>query len=152
MKINKFIICLACLFLFNSISGLANDPVKWTFKSVKVSSNTFEIHFIAKMNSAWHIYSQESSKTISSPTIISIDKNDRIKTGDIREVGQLVSKYEEIFDETIKYYGDSVVFIQNIKVLGSTPVIVKGEVTYSACSGEQCLPPKPIGFSLVLNN
>ena len=152
MKINKFIICLACLLLFNSISGLANDPVKWTFKSVKVSSNTFEIHFIAKMNSTWHIYSQESSKTISSPTTIIINKNDRIQTGNIREVGKLVSKYEELFDETIKYYCDSVVFIQNIRVLGSTPVIVKGDVTYSACSGEQCLPPKPIGFSLVLKN
>ena len=42
-------------------------PVKWNFKAIKVDTDTYEIHYTATMESPWHIYSQSSDKTGSSP-------------------------------------------------------------------------------------
>ncbi len=136
----------------NSLAiGQIVDPVKWKFKAIKVDANIYEIHYTATMESPWHIYSQSSSKMGSSPTVISINKHKQIKPfGAIQETGKLISKYVEILDVTLKYYQESVDFVQKVKIKGNLPVTVQGNIEYSACKDEQCLPSASIDFSILL--
>ncbi|PKP00210.1 MAG: hypothetical protein CVU13_01495 [Bacteroidetes bacterium HGW-Bacteroidetes-8] len=134
----------------NQIEKKGNH-IKWSFKAVKIESNIYEIHCTAKLDPMWHIYSQLSSKEISSPTIININNHKQIKPlGTTTESGKLISKYEELLEETIKYYENEVVFIQKVKTKGSLPVNLIGNVEYGLCSGEKCLPTTTIDFSIQL--
>lgn len=131
--------------------GQITDPVKWDFKAVQLDGKTYSIQIKAIIDTTWHIYSQSSSILASSPTVIIINKHRQIHPyGPIEEMGNLIDKFDEIFEESIKYFEGSVVFAQKVRVKGKLPISVQGSVEYSACNGEQCLPSKSVDFNVLL--
>lgn len=131
--------------------GQINNPVKWDFKADKIDAVTYEIHYMATIPSPWHIYSQSTPEEGSSPTVISINKHNQIKsTGTIQESGKLISKHLDIIDVTIQYYEEKVDFVQKVKISGKLPVTMTGNIKYTACTEEKCLPAETVDFSIVL--
>ena len=75
--------------------------------------------------------------------------------GKTKEVGKVVSKYEEVFDVTVKYFEGEVDFVQVVtlrQAQGDKPIKtnISGSIEFMACNDEQCLPPKTVSFNVRL--
>lgn len=135
-----------------SLSAFAQfNPVKWTFTSKKISADTYELRYSAKVAAPWHIYSQLTPAGGPLPTKISHAKNPMIKVkGPAKEQGKLLTKYEEVFGVDVKFFNGEVVFVQEIKLKSKVRTIAKGTIEFMVCNEEQCLPPAEVPFSIKL--
>lgn len=70
--------------------------------------------------------------------------------GKTKEVGKIVSKYEEMFEVTVKYFEGKVDFVQIVKLKVDVKTNMSGSVEFMACNNEQCLPPKTVLFNVAL--
>jgi hypothetical protein len=156
-------LALGFLLLF-SFSGFAqqNGMVKWTFRNKKIAADTFEITAKAVIERDWHIYSQDTGEG-SSPTVFTFAENQMVKLeGKVIEDGKLIKKRNEILDSEIKYYVDSVMFVQRVIVKrrpmkqvqgdgrGVKSVVLKGTVEFMVCNEQMCLPPEEVPFTVDL--
>ena len=127
------------------------DPGSWNFVATKLGDQQFEIRLTPTIKSPWHIYSQSSPEGGGSPTKIVFRKNPLITLdGKTQEIGKVVSRYEEVFDVTVKYFPGKVVFVQKVKLKKNVKTVISGTVEYMACTDEECLPPQTVTFSMPL--
>jgi thiol:disulfide interchange protein DsbD len=127
----------------------SQDIVKWNFSAKKISDNTYEIHLTPAVQNLWHIYSQTSPEGGALPTKISFNKNPLVAMeGKTKEVGKIVSKYEEVFDVRVKYFEGKADFVQVVRLKASVKTNISGNIEFMACNDEQCLPPKTAQFSI----
>lgn len=147
-KIVSFLVC----FLFSSwLAAQRSEVVKWTYLAKKIADKTYEIHLTPTVQKPWHIYSQTSPEGGAIPTTISFNKNPLVSIeGKTKEVGNIVSKYEEVFDVTVKYFEGKADFIRVVKLKANVKTNVTGVITYMACKEGQCTPPLTTSFSVKL--
>lgn len=145
---------LATLVLMMSFSATAQilEPVKWEFKSKKISDTEVELQFIAKIETKWHLYSQYVPENGPQPTYFEIDKSDSFELlGDVVEP-KAKEEYDENFEMVVKYFGDAeVVFHQKVKLLTDKPFKITGFLEYMCCDDSRCLPPTTVDFSFAVN-
>lgn len=145
---------LATLVLMMSFSATAQilEPVKWEFKSKKISDTEVDLQFIAKIETKWHLYSQYVPENGPQPTYFEIDKSDSFELlGDVVEP-KAKEEYDENFEMVVKYFGDAeVVFHQKVKLLTDKPFKITGFLEYMCCDDSRCLPPTTVDFSFAVN-
>lgn len=127
----------------------AQNVVNWAFSAKKIADKTYEIHFTPTVQNPWHIYSQTSPEGGALPTVFSFNKNPLvILDGKVKEVGRIVSKFEEVFEVTVKYFEGKADFVQVVKLKSAVKTNLNGSVEFMACNDEQCLPPQIVNFSI----
>ena len=127
------------------------DPVSWNYTIKKIAKGQYELHLTATVEKGWHIYSQDAGEG-PEPTSFSFAKNPLIKMeGKVKEVGKLESMYDPNFKSTLKFYNNSVDFVQKLTVKSSATTMVKGNLTYMVCNDRRCLPPKDVKFSVKID-
>ncbi len=127
------------------------DPVQWSNSIKKLSSNTYEIHLTASVQSPWHLYSQHTPAGGPVPTSIIFTKNPvLVLEGDALEKGELVKKHEEVFGIDVMYFNGKVDFVQVVKTKGKIKTNVSGTCKYMVCNDKECLAPKTIPFQIEL--
>jgi thiol:disulfide interchange protein DsbD len=145
MMIMKRILVFICLILtikaadaqgFNF--GEAPKMVSWTFSSEKTGDNEFVLSFKAEVTAGYYMYSMDKTEG-PLPLEFTFEKGDYELTGEMIPDKKSKEKFDEGFGINVKYYEGTVVFKQKAKTL-SGKVNIKGEVTYQACSPEQCIP------------
>ena len=141
---------LVLLSLSISVSAQMIKPVKWSYDVVKQSEHIYEVHFKAEMDDKWAIYSQFTSDEGPVPTIFTFESDDNIvlEKG-VREEGDLLSGFDELFETTVKKFKKQVDFIQIVKVKNGESYL-KGYVTYMTCDDKRCLPPADEEFSILI--
>ena len=146
----KNLLILPAIFFVTLIH--AQDPVTWNFSAKKVAVKTYEIHMTASVESPWSIYSQSTPEGGPLPTSFSFSKNPLISlVGQVKEIGAIEKKYEEIFEVDVLYYKDKVDFIQTVKLKSNIKTNITGKLEFMACNDEQCLPPAEVPFTIALN-
>jgi thiol:disulfide interchange protein DsbD len=70
--------------------------------------------------------------------------------GNPKEMGNMVTRHEEVFGVDTKFFADKVEFVQTVKVKGKAKTNVNGQLQFMVCNDQQCLPPSTINFSVVL--
>ena len=144
------------IFLFAStiVIGLisrSQDIVQWNFSVKNIADKTYEIHLTPTLQNLWHIYSQTSPEGGAIPTKISFNKNPLLSIeGKTKEIGKIISKYEEVFEITVKYFEGSVDFVQLVKLKNKIKTNISGTVEFMACNNEQCTSPKTVPFIVKL--
>ena len=136
-----------------------SDPIKWSFYSKELAPNEYEIVAKAQLEKGWHIYASELP-TDDGPiaTAFTINKGDQYEQIDkTAEEGKLISAYDKNFEAELKYYENSYIIKQKIKLndgVKASDVTINGEVYYMVCTDEKCLPPTPeeFGFNLLKLN
>ena len=124
------------------------DPVKWTTTSRK-KGESYEVVLTASLPKTWHIYSQKTGGGI--PTKFKFTKSPLLTfNGEVKELGKLKEEYDKNFDTKVKYYGDKVDFVQNVKVKNNVKTNVNVTVEYMTCDDSQCLPPTKKTFNVSL--
>lgn len=141
---------IVLLFVFCSliigVKAQLKKPVNWSYTANRISSTEAVIFLKATIDNGWHIYS--AYQTGDGPIKTSFKftpSKDYSLCGKIMET-KPIKKYEEAFEIDIFYHERVVVFQQRIKLKGTT--VVKGKVSFMACTNEQCLPPEDVGFSI----
>lgn len=137
--------------LFGLYLAQAQDVVNWSFSARKIADKTYEIHLTPSVSAPWHIYSQFSPEGGARPTVFSFSKNPLLALeGKVKEEGKIVSKFEEVFEVTVKYFEGRADFVQLVKLKADVKTKLNGSVEFMACNDHQCLPPKTVNFSIAL--
>ena len=89
MNMNRIITVFILLFISSVSVAQVISPVQWTFTSIKVTENDYEVRLTANVQSGWHIYSQnQPTDAINIPTEILFNKNPLIVLdGKAKETG-----------------------------------------------------------------
>lgn len=123
-------------------------PVRWTYSAKKVSPGEFALHLTAHIDKGWHIYAQDAG-TGPIPTSFKFDQPGASTLGKVVENGKLIRHFDKSFNSELKYYENTVDFVQMVKA-GTGVKIVKGTLEYEVCNDANCLPPKDIDFEIAL--
>lgn len=137
-------------FILVSISLHAQllKPVKWEFKTNKITENEYELQFIATIDNNWAVYSQNIKKGGPVPTSFEFENAKSYKLlGNVKEAKEnKVSKNDPVFNMVVAKFYKRAVFTQKVKITNKTKVI-NGNLRFMTCDGEQCLPPKTVPFT-----
>ena len=130
--------------------GQVLEPVKWTFDTKTLPNGFHQLFFTAKMEKGWYVYSQDIADGGPIPTTFEFEESkDYQLKGKIKEKGNVINKFDEMFDMDIKKYPDEVKFVATIKPLKDN-FKVKGFLTFMTCDDSKCLPPEDVDFSFDL--
>ena len=146
----KRILLFGCSLLFSvALSAQSSSQVKWVYTAKKIADKTYEVHMTANVGGGWHIYSQNVGVDGPIPTAFTFAKNPLLAfDGKIKEVGKVIKKNEEVWGGEVRYYENSVEFVQKVKVKGTAKTKVAGKVAFMVCNDEKCLPPSEVDFSV----
>jgi len=142
----------AFLFFTVGVKAQMAEPVKWSFKSEKISNSEsdYEITLIADIQEGWYVYSQEISGRGPIPTKINFEQNPNLQLqGKPMEIGDKKEIFDQNFNINVTKLSGTTQFIQKAIVKGGLPLI-KGQLLYMTCNGQVCLPPKRINFDVIL--
>lgn len=149
----RIFILLLTIFCLNSpvFAQSEDNPVSWAFeyKSISDGTNEYELRFIATTFPGWYIYSQDLESSPLIPTNFTFEKNvadDFVMMGEIEEEGDLISKYDELFEQKIKKYTDRVTFKAKVLIADTKTVQIKGRLEYMTCDASTCNPPTEVEF------
>lgn len=148
-------ILLAIIFNVNIGHTIANpsidpDPVQWKFETIKVDDNHYRFTATAIVDKGWYIYSQFMGDDGPVPTTFSFTADQRVQLNEeVKEEGDLIKKYDELFEMEISKYSHKVVFVQDYTSEDSTGAL-SGTVTFMTCDNLRCLPPKDVAFKVAL--
>ncbi|MEX6626378.1 protein-disulfide reductase DsbD family protein [Tenacibaculum pacificus] len=145
------LLTIAIFFVSVFSYGQMDNPVKWTTAVEKISEEEIELIAIVTLEDEWHIYSQKMEEGGPVATSFSFRGDQRyIKKGNTEEEeGHIVN--DEIFAMSIKYFNNTAVFKQRIRLNTNEKFIIKGTVEYMVCSNESCLPPEEVALSFQVN-
>lgn len=132
-----------------------DDHIRWQFSSLRQSDSVWKLLFTAVIDPGWHLYSQSTPRGGPMPVVFEFSKAGGFRlVGSVREVGMMKKGFDEVFMVDVKWYEGNVVFTQEVKVSGGGGKNgrggkgkVTGEISYSVCSGEMCMPGN-VRFSL----
>ncbi|MCS7297867.1 MAG: thioredoxin family protein [Bacteroidia bacterium] len=101
--------------------------------------DTVRLVFRAQIPPSYHLYSSRpTEKPANLPTQIKIESKKGLQPlGKILEKGELIEKYDEIFETKVYFYKGEAVFIQHF-IVESAPAEVVGYLRYQYCDEEQC--------------
>jgi len=148
----RFLFLFSVIFILTfSASAQILNPVSWSYTSRKISSNEYELIFKASIEKPWHMYSQDIPQAPPATTF-KFDKDSAYSLlGKVVEKGKVIKNYDPNFKMVLKYFDDSVTFIQKVKLHPHVRgAVVKGAVNFMSCNDTQCLPPKNLDFSFTL--
>ena len=138
------------LFLPFLVNAQILTPVKWSTATKDLGNNEYEISLHAKIDKGWHMYSQKHpGDGIGVPATITFESNPNVNLkGNVSEVGKLLDKYSDLFQQQEKYYENSVTFKQKVKLKDAKETTVKFSAETQVCDAEKCLPPDWQDFSV----
>ena len=149
----KITITIAILLIaFTALQAQVQDPVKWNYAAVKKSGTEYVVTISALLTGDWHIYSMHTPVGGPVPTTFSFKKNPLVTLdGNLKESGNVKTVHDEIFGIDVKYYGETVSFVQTIKLKSTVKTNISGTIKYMVCNDKMCLPPKTVPFNIQLN-
>ncbi|WP_405609108.1 protein-disulfide reductase DsbD family protein [Polaribacter sp. Asnod1-A03] len=135
----RLFLFLTLLFSTISYSQIEN-PVTWFTSVEKISETEFILIAEAEIESGWHLYSQDVPENGPIPTTFTYkeEKFYSLTETTTEEEGHTVD--DKVFGLKIKYFENSTVFKQKIKVIGTGNKVI-GIVEFMACNDSQCTPP-----------
>jgi thiol:disulfide interchange protein DsbD len=128
------------------------EPIKWSFDS-KQDGKDVELIFKATIEENWHLY--DTYLPEGGPIATSVVFADSSKfefVGELQKSPQPVEKYDPTFMMDLRFFSDSAILTQNIRLKTDERVEISGYVLFMGCDDETCLPPNEAEFSFTFNN
>lgn len=128
-------------------------PVKWQISQKKVSAGVYDIVCKATIDDTWHLYDAALPEGGPVSTTFNIDEDESsgVQTaGAFKATGKALTEHSTAFNMELRYFENSVVFIQRVKLTKDKAKLV-GYVEFMACSGGTCIPPAEAEFSFDLS-
>lgn len=146
----KKIILLLTLLSFTLGNSQILNPVKWTTSVEKISETEYVLLAKASIEKNWHLYSQNVPENGPIPTSFTYPgTSNYLKKGNtIEEKGYVI--HDPVFDMKIKYFENSAVFKQHIKLKNKEFFKINATVEFMACDDKRCLPPTEVDLVFII--
>ncbi len=144
MRIILFL--LLSWYTIGNIQAQIKEPVKFKNELKMTSETEAEIVFTASIEKGWHVYSTGLGDDGPISATFNINASNHVETmGKLQPVGKEISIYDKMFEMNVRYFEDTVQFIQKVKFTGND-YFMDGFLEFGACNDESCLPPTQIPF------
>lgn len=142
---NTLLILFTLLF---SLTAMAQqNPVHFSVQQKQVSPTEVEVVFSAKIDQGWHVYSTNLPADGPTSATLHLDKSEGVTpVGKLTTRGKELNVYDKTFEMKLRYFENSVGFVQRYKITAKT-YSIKGYLEYGACNDEMCLPPTQVEFN-----
>lgn len=135
------------LFTGTGLSAQILTPVKWSYAAKRTSKTEAVVLIKATIERGWHLYSQNVKEGGPIPTSFSFTPSKTYSLVGKTVEPKPVVKFEKVFNMSIGYFENSVVFQQKVALKAAQPV-VKGKLEFMVCNDSKCLPPEEVNFSI----
>lgn len=143
----KLIFLLFISFFIVATHAQIKEPVKFKTELKSLSDTEAEILFTASIEKGWHVYSTNQGEDGPVSASFNIDDKQNVElTGALKPIGKEIAVFDNMFEMKVRYFENTVQFVQKIKFTGSNYTI-KGFLEFGACNEESCLPPTQVPFS-----
>ena len=133
--------------LFSLTAMAQQNPVHFSVQQKQVSPTEVEVIFTAKIDQGWHVYSTNLPADGPTSASLHVDKAEGLTpVGKLTTRGKELNVYDKTFEMKLRYFENSVGFVQRYKITAKT-YSIKGYLEYGACSDEMCLPPTQVEFN-----
>lgn len=142
---NTLFILFTLLFSLTAIAQ--QNPVHFSVQQKQVSPTEVEVIFTAKIDQGWHVYSTNLPADGPTSASLHVDKAEGVTpVGKLTTRGKELNVYDKTFEMKLRYFENSVGFVQRYKITAKT-YSIKGYLEYGACNDEMCLPPTQVEFN-----
>lgn len=122
------------------------DPVHFKVAQKQTSPTEVEVVFTGKIDAGWHVYSTNLPSDGPVSATLTTEKADGAKpNGKLSPRGKEIKQYDNMFGMTLRYFENSVTFVQKYTITGKT-YHIKGYLEFGACNDEMCMPPTQVEF------
>ena len=133
--------------LFSLTAMAQQNPVHFSVQQKQVSPTEVEVVFTAKIDQGWHVYSTNLPADGPTSASLHVDKAEGVTpVGKLTTRGKELNVYDKTFEMKLRYFENSVGFVQRYKITAKT-YSIKGYLEYGACNDEMCLPPTQVDFN-----
>ncbi len=131
------------IFIANSLFAQTFDRhIEWKYTTKKINDSISELHFTAKMDKGFHLYSQYTEASL--PTKFTFEPSTSYKLIDKTKEPKPHTYFDSLFMAIQKEFTTSQVeFIQQVKVLDKNNFAVKGKIDGQVCNDQGCIDFKP---------
>ncbi len=137
----KLLSTLLLLLTVVTIHAQLQEPVHVRTELNKLSDTEAELIFSATIDPGWHVYSTDLGKGGPISATFHADKMEGAQTvGSLKARGKEQKQFDKMFDMEVRYFEQSVTFVQKIRFVKPQYDIVC-YVEYGACNDRMCLPP-----------
>lgn len=147
-----FSILVLSVFSF-FVSAQIFDPVKWNHKIEVLSETELNMVFEATIDKGWHLYSQNIPDGGPIPTSFTFEEDQKYLKEGITNEPPSHEVFDPNFNMKLNWFegGQTIKFIQKIKINNKNKFIIKASVEYMVCDDERCLPPEIKEFNFFIN-
>ncbi len=134
---------LTVCFLAVAIFAFAQmqDPVKFTTQLKTGSGPEAEMIFSATIDKGWHVYSTNLGSDGPIEASLHVNKMDGAElVGKLTPRGKEISNFDEMFGMNLRYFENSVQFVQKVKFT-KPQYDIDAYLEWGACNDEMCMPP-----------
>ena len=122
------------------------NPVKFTTQLKTGSTPEGEIVFSGKIEPGWHVYSPGLPSPGPISATFNVEKLDGVElVGGLKAVGHEINTYDKLFEMNLRYFENSVQFVQKVKFT-KPDYTIDAYLEYGACNDQNCLPPTDVTF------
>lgn len=147
MKILKSMLLTTLLVAVCVVARAQGMPVHFSAQQKQVSPTEVDVIFSAKIDKGWHVYSTGLPSDGPVSATMHTEKAEGAQPlGKLTPMGHEISTYDQIFSMKLRYFENSVRFVQKYKITAKTYKI-KGYLEYGACNDEMCMPPSQVEFN-----
>lgn len=133
--------------LFSLVVLAQQKPVRMSVQQKQTSPTEVEVVFTAKIDQGWHVYSTNLPPDGPTSAALHVDKAEGVTPiGKLTPRGKELNVYDKTFEMKLRYFENSVSFVQRYKITAKT-YSIKGYLEYGACNDEMCLPPMQEEFN-----
>ena len=130
--------------LITAVITFAQNPVHFTSALKMGKGAEAEIVFTGKIDKGWHVYSTNLGSDGPIEATFHTDKMDGVElVGKLTHRGREISQYDNIFGMKLRYFENSVQFVQKIKFTKPNYKL-DCYLEFGACNDEPCMPPTQV--------
>ena len=143
-------VLLPVLFLFLSLTVLAQNPVSWSLESdakgkVLKQNEGFKAKLKAVIEGNWHLYAVEQPDGGPFPTLIKISENLPFQIDGKTTSPAPITKFDPNFKIDTKFFAKTAEFNLPLKATGDAKADdLAVNVKYQVCDDTVCLPPRTV--------
>ena len=142
----QILITLLLAIMAVTAGAQMQDPVHFSVSQKKVADDMLEVTFSGKIDAGWHVYSTALPADGPISATITTETADGAKAeGALGHRGNEINKFDNMFQMNLRYFENSVTFVQKYKITGKT-YQVKGYLEYGSCNDEMCMPPAQVEY------
>lgn len=133
------ILCITSL----GASAQSKNPVRWRTTVKMTSANEGVVTIKALVGEGWHLYGTSLPKGGPKATVFDFSASTGVKfIGDLTPSTKPVTALDKMFNLKLSYWASNVSFTRKFRVIDAAKASIAGKITYMACNGSTCMPPK----------